>query len=147
MFIYKITSCTYSIFVCCSHRTHIEVLNASREEESMLPFQCFMLNEHTKNLRAEIVEYEKSINDDVIINVGKEDHNVEKEIYSKLTERQKNIISAIMLNPTITIPELAEKMSGKKTITTRTIERDLAYLQAKGLLRREGGRKNGKWVI
>lgn len=52
-----------------------------------------------------------------------------------------------MLNPTITIPELAEKMSGKKTITTRTIERDLAYLQAKGLLRREGGRKNGKWVI
>lgn len=102
---------------------------------------------HTKNLRAEIVEYEKSINDDVIINVGKEDHNVWKEIYSKLTERQKNIISAIMLNPTITIPELAEKMSGKKTITTRTIERDLAYLQAKGLLRRECGRKNGKWVI
>lgn len=126
---------------------YIEALNASREEESMLPFQCFMLNEHTKNLRAEIVEYEKSINDDVIINVGKEDHNVGKEIYNKLTERQKNIISAIMLNPTITIPKLAEKMSGKKTITTRTIERDLAYLQAKGLLRREGGRKNGKWVI
>ena len=39
------------------------------------------------------------------------------------------------------------RMSGKKTVTTRTIERDIAALQAKGILKREGGRKSGKWIV
>lgn len=38
-------------------------------------------------------------------------------------------------------------MSGKKTVTTRTIERDIAALQAKGILKREGGSKSGKWIV
>lgn len=33
---------------------YIEALNASREEESMLPFQSFMLQEHIKNLNPQI---------------------------------------------------------------------------------------------
>lgn len=119
---------------------YIEALNASREEESMLPFQSFMLHEHIKNLKAEIELYEKSMDDDVVINVGKE-----KTL--ELSERQQNIVSVIKLHPEITIPELAQKMSGKKAVTTRTIERDIAALQAKGILKREGGRKSGKWVV
>ena len=119
---------------------YIEALNASREEESMLPFQSFMLHEHIKNLKAEIELYEKSMDDDVVINVG-------KEKLIELSERQQNIISAVKLHPAITIPELAQRMSGKKTVTTRTIERDIAALQAKGILKREGGRKSGKWIV
>lgn len=119
---------------------YIESLNASREEESMLPFQCFMLQEHIKNLKAEIEQYEKSMDDDVVINVG-------KEKLIELSERQQNIVSVIKLHPSITIPELAQRMSGKKTVTTRTIERDIAALQAKGILKREGGRKSGKWIV
>ena len=53
----------------------------------------------------------------------------------------------VKLHPAITIPELAQRMSGKKTVTTRTIERDIAALQAKGILKREGGRKSGKWIV
>ena len=119
---------------------YIEALNASREEESMLPFQSFMLQEHIKNLKAEIEQYERSMDDDVVINVG-------KEKLIELSERQQNIISVVKLHPEITIPELAQRMSGKKTVTTRTIERDIAALQAKGILKREGGRKSGKWIV
>lgn len=120
--------------------TYIEALNASREEESMLPFQSFMLQEHIKNLKAEIEQYERSMDDDVVINVG-------KEKLIELSERQQNIISVVKCHPAITIPELAQRMSGKKTVTTRTIERDIADLQAKGILKREGGRKSGKWIV
>ena len=126
---------------------YIEALNASREEESMLPFQSFMLQEHIKNLKAEIEQYERSMDDDVVINVGKNLKNVGKEKLIELSERQQNIISVVKLHPAITIPELAQRMSGKKTVTTRTIERDIAALQAKGILKREGSRKSGKWIV
>ena len=126
---------------------YIESLNTSREEESMLPFQSFMLQEHIKNLKAEIEQYKKSMDDDVVINVGKDLENVGKDKLLELSERQENIISFIKLHPAITIPELAQRMSGKKAVTTRTIERDIAALQAKGILKREGGRKSGKWIV
>ena len=126
---------------------YIESLNTSREEESMLPFQSFMLQEHIKNLKAEIEQYKKSMDDDVVINVGKDLENVGKDKLLELSERQENIISFIKLHPAITIPELAQRMSGKKAVTTRTIERDIAALQAKGILKREGGRKSGTWIV
>lgn len=96
---------------------------------------------------AEIEQYEKSMDDDVVINVGKDLENVGKDKMLELSERQQNIISVVKLYPEITIPELAQRMSGKKTVTTRTIERDIAALQAKGILKREGGRKSGKWIV
>ena len=38
--------------------------------------------------------------------------------------------------------------SGVKTkVSPITVKRDLADLQAKGIIAREGGRKNGRWVI
>ena len=123
---------------------YIEALNASREEESMLPFQSFMVQEHIKNLKAEIEQYERSMDDDVVINVGKDFENVGKEKSLELSERQQNIMSVVNHHAEITIPELAQRLSGKKTVTTRTIERDIAALQTKGILKREGGRKSGK---
>lgn len=36
---------------------YIEALNLSREDDSMQPFQLFMLKEHIKNLQNEIIEY------------------------------------------------------------------------------------------
>lgn len=38
-----------------------------------------MLQEHIKNLKAEIEQYERSMDDDVVINVGKNFKNVGKE--------------------------------------------------------------------
>ena len=73
--------------------------------------------------------------------------DVVKEIGVELSERQLSIIALLTLNPTITIPEMSGKMSGKKPITTRTIERDIAYLQNHDIIKREGGRKEGRWVV
>ena len=87
------------------------------------------------------------MDDDVVINVGKDFENVGKEKLIELSERQQNIISVVKYHPAITIPELAQRKSGKKTVTTRTIKRDIAALQAKGILKREGGRKSGKWIV
>lgn len=77
-------------------------------------------------------------------NVGKD---VVKEIEVELSERQLSIIALLAINPTITIPEMSGKMSGKKPITTRTIERDIAYLQNHDIIKREGGRKEGRWIV
>jgi len=73
--------------------------------------------------------------------------NVGKENDIELTERQINIVGLISLYPTITVSEMSEKMSEKNPITTRTIERDMAFLQNQGIIKREGGRKTGRWVV
>lgn len=59
--------------------------------------------------------------------------------YTELTERQLIILSLIETDSTIT--------SGKKPVTVRTIENDIAKLKKMGILTREGGRKDGRWVI
>lgn len=66
-----------------------------------------------------------------------------KELDIELSVRQYNIIGIITLYPTITIPELAGKMAGK----VRTIERDIAFLQSHDIIRRVGGRKDGRWEV
>jgi ATP-dependent DNA helicase RecG len=61
----------------------------------------------------------------------------------KLTERQWNILKLIMESPTITAKQMSETLS----VTSRTIERDLAILKEKGILRREGKDNDGFWVV
>ena len=79
------------------------------------------------------------------------DSNVVKDVVKELSERQKIILDFISENPALTAKEMSERMSermSEKTgIVPRTIQRDLAELQAKGIITREGGRKEGKWVI
>ncbi len=43
--------------------------------------------------------------------------------------------------------KMSEKTSEKIGVTARTIESDLAQLKKMGILIREGGRKEGRWVI
>ncbi|MDD6777883.1 MAG: Fic family protein [Bacteroidales bacterium] len=109
---------------------YIEALNASREEESMQPFRIFMLQEHTKILADEIARYEKTMVDDT------------KDDTKQPSDRQRIILQMITGNDTITINEMIQKTG----VSAVTIKRDLAALQAMGLLRREGGRKKGRWV-
>lgn len=53
------------------------------------------------------------------------------------------ILGLINQDETITSTVLTQKAG----ISQRTLMRELAFLQAKGILAREGGRKEGKWVI
>ena len=69
--------------------------------------------------------------------------NVVKDVVKELTDIQKVILKLIKENPSLS----ASEMSQKTGMVTRTIQRDLASLHEKGILTREGGRKDGRWVI
>lgn len=61
----------------------------------------------------------------------------------ELSDRQYLMLRFITLDDTITIDEMIQKMK----VSPITVKRDIADLQAKGIIAREGGRKNGRWVI
>jgi ATP-dependent DNA helicase RecG len=73
-------------------------------------------------------------------NVG---DNVGDMTHKKLTERQNNILNIIKESPTISGRNMSEMLS----VSQRTIERDLSYLQALGILKHEGKDNDGMWVI
>ena len=87
---------------------------------------------------------------------GEEDKSIASKINVsddciELTERQKEILEMIAVEPSLTAKSISEKVSEKVSekanVTSRTIENDLAQLKKKGIIKREGGRKNGHWVI
>ena len=61
----------------------------------------------------------------------------------ELSEIQEIIISEIQNFPNITTSELSQKIDVK----FRTLQRYISQLQSLGVLTREGGRKEGHWVI
>ena len=69
--------------------------------------------------------------------------DVPKDVPKELSERQNIILDLIKENPLVTIPE----MSLKTGVVARTVKRDIEYLQAKGVIVRKGGRKEGHWKI
>lgn len=69
--------------------------------------------------------------------------DVVKDVVKELTERQQVILNLIKESPSLS----ANEMSQKTGMTSRTIQRDLAQLHEKGILYREGGRKDGRWII
>lgn len=70
-----------------------------------------------------------------------------KEIDVQLTEREYIILNIIAEDKSVTLEKISEKLSKKKTVTTRTIASDIAHLKKIGILTREGGRKDGHWAI
>jgi predicted HTH transcriptional regulator len=61
----------------------------------------------------------------------------------KISEKKKNTLDVIKENPSATIPVLSE-LTGK---SQSTINREVKEYREAGLLRREGARKNGRWII
>ena len=87
----------------------------------------------------EVLEYVKVNND------------IQKNVLKELSEKQKVIIEMIIADPFLSAKAISEKISEKTSekfdVTERTVESDLAKLKKLGILTREGGRKEGKWVI
>lgn len=73
-------------------------------------------------------------------NVGDIDGDINE---AKITERQQIILNIIKESPTITGRQMSEILS----VSQRTVERDLSYLQKHGMLKRIGKDNNGIWVI
>ncbi len=70
-----------------------------------------------------------------------------KENEAELTERQKEILILLADDRTLTSQKISQKISQKKPVSSRTIKTDLFDLQKKGIISREGGRKNGYWQL
>lgn len=66
-----------------------------------------------------------------------------KDGIKDLSERQRIILKLIENDGTIT----AQNLTQKTGMSQRTIMREISALQAKGILTREGGRKEGRWVV
>ena len=77
-----------------------------------------------------------------MVNVGEEGKNDPKDDPKELSERQILILNLIKANDLITIHQKTQKVN----VSEKTIKRELAILQGKGFLAREGGRKEGKWI-
>lgn len=82
----------------------------------------------------------KDLDEEIKDDFGK---NGKKDDTKKLSDRQHFIIRLIANKDTITIDEMTQKTK----VASITIKRDIADLQAKGILIREGGRKDGRWVV
>lgn len=78
-------------------------------------------------------------NNSTVLQGGQKEQKEQKE----LTSRQLDIIHLLEETPSATMPQIAESM----TITYRSVRRDIDYLQKIGIVSREGGRKEGCWVI
>ena len=71
------------------------------------------------------------------------DKDNDKVKLSQLTERQQRIVSIIKLNDKVT----AEGIKQYFTASLSTINREITALKKAGILAREGGDRNGRWVI
>ena len=75
--------------------------------------------------------------------IAERDGNVGDVSVIKLSDRQQIIVSMIRSNPTVSAKQMSETLS----VTSRTIERDLAVMQKAGVIRHEGKDNAGVWVI
>ena len=67
-----------------------------------------------------------------------------KDNRKELTDIQRVIVSLFLKNDMITIPELARKAGVSESKISREIKKLRSDLE---ILKRDGGRKNGHWVI
>ena len=78
-------------------------------------------------------------------NTGSSDDPINDPINDpiKLTANEQAVIDNIMANPNTTRKEMAEKIG----CSDSTIKRAIDGLVKKGILEREGARKNGNWIV
>lgn len=100
-------------------------------------------------MESQNVEYKQSWKDEYL-NVKKDDNDNENVVSDTislsqvyLTERQKIICQMIEDNPSVSSKQMSQVLS----VDPRTVQRDLAVMQKKGVLIREGNTSAGRWVF
>lgn len=104
-------------------------------------------------LKPELIEQPELMQVKLVLHIEniEEPKNETKDVLNELTDRQRLIIELISVDASLSVKAISEKISEKTSekisVSARTIENDLAQLKKKGILLREGGRKEGKWII
>ena len=116
--------------------TYIQALIDTREKEDITIFQNCMATLHARHLRDDINQYLSTTT-----GTTQKGRNTTQK---KLSTTQKAILDYLKEHPTATRQEVAEALGN---ISEDGIKYHFSRLQKKGYLKREGGRKIGRWTV
>ena len=126
---------------------YIQALIDTREEENMEIFLNCMSRLHCQHLRYDIDQYLKSVDAEMDSTTQKHLTTTQKAqgtTQKTLNTTQKKILNYLKEHPHATRKDMAAVIGD---ITEDGIKFNIGKLQQYGLLKREGGRKSGTWVV
>ena len=126
---------------------YIQALIDTREEEDMEIFLNCMSRLHCQHLRYDIDQYLKSADAEMNSTTQKNEITTQKAqgtTQKTLNTTQKKILNYLKEHPHATRKDMAAVIGD---ITEDGIKFNIGKLQQYGLLKREGGRKSGTWVV
>ena len=126
---------------------YIQALIDTREEEDMEVFMNCMSRLHCQHLRNDIDQYLKSVDSEMDSTTQKNEITTQKAqgtTQKTLNTTQKKILNYLKEHPNATRKDMAAVIGD---ITEDGIKFNIGKLQQYGLLKREGGRKSGTWVV
>ena len=126
---------------------YIQALIDTREEEDIEIFMNCMSRLHCQHLRYDIDQYLKSVDAEMDSTTQKNEITTQKALgttQKTLNTTQKKILNYLKEHPHATRKDMAAVIGD---ITEDGIKFNIGKLQKYGLLKREGGRKSGTWVV
>lgn len=126
---------------------YIQALIDTRENEDMEIFLNCMSRLHCQHLRYDIDQYLKSVDAEMDSTTQKHLTTTQKAqgtTQKTLNTTQKKILNYLKEHPHATRKDMAAVIGD---ITEDGIKFNIGKLQQYGLLKREGGRKSGTWVV
>ena len=126
---------------------YIQALIDTREEENIEIFLNCMSRLHCQHLRYDIDQYLKSVDAEMDSTTQKDEITTQKHLTTTqktLNTTQKKILNYLKEHPHATRKDMAAVIGD---ITEDGIKFNIGKLQQYGLLKREGGRKSGTWVV
>ena len=126
---------------------YIQALIDTREEEDIEIFMNCMSRLHCQHLRYDIDQYLKSVDSEMDSTTQKNEITTQKAqgtTQKTLNTTQKKILNYLKEHPHATRKDMAAVIGD---ITEDGIKFNIGKLQKYGLLKREGGRKSGTWVV
>ena len=126
---------------------YIQALIDTREEENIEIFMNCMSRLHCQHLRYDIDQYLKSVDAEMDSTTQKNEITTQKALgttQKTLNTTQKKILNYLKEHPHATRKDMAAVIGD---ITEDGIKFNIGKLQKYGLLKREGGRKSGTWVV
>ena len=126
---------------------YIQALFDTREEENIEIFLNCMSRLHCQHLRYDIDQYLKSVDAEMDATTQKHLTTTQKAqgtTQKTLNTTQKKILNYLKEHPHATRKDMAAVIGD---ITEDGIKFNIGKLQQYGLLKREGGRKSGTWVV
>ena len=126
---------------------YIQALIDTREEENIEIFMNCMSRLHCQHLRNDIDQYLKSVDSEMDSTTQKNEITTQKAqgtTQKTLNTTQKKILNYLKEHSHATRKDMAAVIGD---ITEDGIKFNIGKLQQYGLLKREGGRKSGTWVV